>query len=86
MVKGIETLKAKLLQRIFMKFERKVTALKPEDSLAQVLRLIKETSFSQFSVKEVDGRLRGLLTENGITRWLAHHMDAEIPLADFDDV
>jgi predicted transcriptional regulator len=85
-VEGIEAIKANLSQRIIPRFARKVTALKPDDTLSQVLKVVKETSFSQFPVQELNGPFRGLLTENGTTRWLAHHTVAEMALVDFDDV
>jgi predicted transcriptional regulator len=85
-VERIEKIKDDLSQRIMPKFARKVITLKPEDSLATVLQVIEETSFSQFPVQEDNGLFRGLLTENGITRWLAHHVVAEMALVDFDEV
>ncbi len=54
-------------------FQREVRTVKATDKLLQVLRLIRQCDYSQFPVYE-DDRFRGLLTENGITRWLAHHV------------
>ena len=31
-------------------------------------------------------RFRGLLTENGVTRWLAHHVATALSLVELDDV
>lgn len=56
-------------------FEEKVVALKENDSLKSALKLIKEKRFSQFPVFNEDG-FNGLITENGITRWLANNINA----------
>ena len=33
-----------------------------------------------------NGRFRGLLTENGITRWLAHHVATKLSLVDLEEI
>ena len=53
--------------------------------MATVLKTIKHRDYSQFPVYE-DGRFRGLLTENGITRWLAHHVMTKLSLVELEDV
>ena len=53
-------------------------------SLAHVMRLVVEMKFSQFPVME-GGRFVGLLTENGITRWLARKIVDTLSLVDFED-
>jgi predicted transcriptional regulator len=70
---------------VFPKFRRKVETVLVQDSLEQVLRIIKERDYSQFPVLEVS-RFRGLLTENGITRWLAHHVTTQISLVELNEV
>jgi predicted transcriptional regulator len=61
-------------------FQRDVQTVRTTDTLLHVLTLIRQCDYSQFPVYE-DGRFRGLLTENGITRWLAHHVvEARQPL------
>ena len=53
--------------------------------MAAVLRIISQRDYSQFPV--FDGQeFRGLLTENGITRWLAQHVVRELSLIDLEDV
>jgi predicted transcriptional regulator len=54
-------------------FGKPVLALQGESSLVEVLSLIAENDFSQFPVFE-GAEYLGLLTENGITRWLAHRV------------
>jgi predicted transcriptional regulator len=51
-------------------FERTVETINLDDSLTQVLSLVHQRDYSQFPVYE-EGRFKGLLTENGVTRWLA---------------
>jgi predicted transcriptional regulator len=71
--------------RVFPTFQRKVETILLQDSLSQVLRIIAQRDYSQFPVYDAD-RFRGLLTENGITRWLAHHITVQLSLVDLDDV
>src|SRR5262249_32474190 len=53
-------------------FLRNVITVRTDTSLLEILELVATNDFSQFPVYETNG-FRGLLTENGITRWLAHH-------------
>ena len=57
-------------ERVADRFLREVRTVSRNDSLAGVLALVNEYKYSQFPVYD-DGRCQGLLTENGITRWLA---------------
>ncbi len=67
-------------------FQRKVEVLSIQDSLGQALRIIAKRDYSQFPVYE-DRRFKGLLTENGITRWIANHVvDKDLSLIDVDEV
>lgn len=66
-------------------FQRKVETVTVHDDLARVLKIIKERDYSQFPVYEAE-RFRGLLTENGITRWLAYHVATELSLIELGDV
>ncbi len=59
------------------RFPTAVEVVPPDQTLANVLDRIREMNFSQFPVYEEtsDGTVfRGLLTENGIVRWLAHNI------------
>jgi predicted transcriptional regulator len=56
--------------RAFPTFERMVQTINLDDSLTQVLSLVHQRDYSQFPVYE-ERRFKGLLTENGVTRWLA---------------
>ncbi len=51
-------------------FGRDVLRLDVSTTIAEALRNVREYEYSQFPVY-AGGRFRGLLTENGITRWLA---------------
>ena len=66
-------------------FQRKVETVSINDTLARVLKIIGKRDFSQFPVYE-DQQFLGLLTENGITRWLALHVSTELSLVELDDV
>jgi hypothetical protein len=57
----------------------------PQDTLADVLRLIGKLSLSQFPIYS-STTFKGLLTENGITRWLAHHVTKTLSIAELEDV
>jgi predicted transcriptional regulator len=72
-------------ERAIPKFQRPVETVSVADSLAQVLKLVHQRDYSQFPVYDGD-RYRGLLTENGITRWLAGHVTGDISLIDLDEV
>lgn len=71
--------------RAFPTFRRKVEIVLLQDSLSQVLKIIAQRDYSQFPVYEAD-RFRGLLTENGITRWLALHVTNQLSLVELNDV
>ncbi|MFN8007522.1 MAG: CBS domain-containing protein [Terriglobia bacterium] len=66
-------------------FKRRVETVSIDDTLARVLRLISLRDYSQFPVYDAE-RFQGLLTENGITRWLADHIAKEISLIELEGV
>jgi predicted transcriptional regulator len=67
------------------KFASPVVEVTSSDTLADVLAKISENDFSQFPV--YDGNdFRGLLTENGIVRWIAHHILQGRDTVDFGTV
>ena len=65
-------------------FRKDVACVAPEQSLADAMRLVVDMKFSQFPVME-GVRFTGLLTENGITRWLARKFVGTLSLVDFED-
>lgn len=71
--------------RVVPTFQRKVQTVSVDDTLGKVLKLIEEKDYSQFPVY-ANGGFRGLLTENGITRWLAQHVTRILSLVDLDDI
>jgi predicted transcriptional regulator len=71
-------------ERVFPKFQKNVETVAPQDSLANVLDRIAKYDLSQFPVYS-GGTFKGLLTENGITRWFAHHVSKE-SIVDAKDV
>ena len=66
-------------------FQRTVETISIHDTLTSVLKIIDQRDYSQFPVYE-DERFRGLLTENGVTRWLARHVLELSPLVELDDI
>jgi predicted transcriptional regulator len=61
----------------------KLATITADDSLKDVLHLIREKQYSQFPVIK-DGKIIGLLTENGIARWLSAEVVKE-SLIEFSD-
>jgi predicted transcriptional regulator len=66
-------------------FQRKVQTVSVDDSLAAILKIVNQRQYSQFPVYGAQ-QFRGLLTENGIVRWLAQHVSATLSLVDLEDV
>jgi len=73
------------LARVIPKFQRKVESVSISDTLAGVLKIITQRDYSQFPVYEAES-FRGLLTENGVTRWLARHVTTGLSLVGLDDI
>ena len=71
--------------RAFPTFRRKVEAILFHDPLSRVLKIIAQRDYSQFPVYDAE-RFQGVLTENGITRWLAHHVTHRLSLIELDDI
>jgi predicted transcriptional regulator len=86
-VARIEQIRDRILhpERVIPKFQKEVETVSLDDSLAKVLKQISQKDYSQFPV--YDGKtFKGLLTENGITRWLAHYVSDELAIVDLDEV
>jgi CBS domain-containing protein len=77
-VEEIEQVRDRLTspERLLPRFRRNVICLEVHDTAAKLLRLVHEHHGSKFPVYEGE-RFRGLLTEHGITRWLAWHTAAD---------
>ena len=67
------------------KFQTKVETVSTTESLANVFKKISYKDYSQFPVYHGEV-FKGLLTENGITRWLAHHVSAKLSLLEMEEV
>lgn len=72
-------------ERVYPKFGKEVTSFQAEDLLSEVLKDISEKEFSQFPIYQ-QNRFLGLLTENGITRWLANHCTKVMTLVELGEV
>jgi predicted transcriptional regulator len=71
--------------RVIPTFQRAVETVPIHEALSRVLKIIRGRDYSQFPIYEAK-RFRGLLTENGITRWLAHHVATKLSLIELDDI
>lgn len=71
-------------QKVIPTFQRNVETLTSEEKLSTVLRKINDCDYSQFPVSN-GNQFFGLLTENGITRWLAHHTSCQYSTVDFEE-
>jgi len=76
-VQRIEQISAELMSSVVAipLFQRNVLILQTTDSLSHVMALIRQNNYSQFPVYS-EKVFKGLLTEKGITRWLANHLSA----------
>lgn len=86
-VESIEAIRDRLLhpRRAEAQFSRPVVCVQASDSLSQILALMHNQGFSHFPVYAAH-KFSGVLTPNGITRYLAHHAaKSEAPL-DFTTV
>jgi len=89
-VAQLETIRERFLhpQLAIPKFESEVVTIKTDDSLAKVLKLIHALQITHFPVYEYSGaheKFAGVLTENGITRWLAEHISKEASLVELNN-
>ena len=66
-------------------FQRTVETISINDTLTTVLKTINHRDYSQFPVYE-DKRFLGMLTENGVTRWLARHVVRTLSLVELDEI
>jgi CBS domain-containing protein len=85
-VRAIEAIRDHLIdpERVIPTFQEEVVIVTPQTPLSAVLQLIDERGFSQFPVYEQD-QFRGLLTENGITRWLAYYRVSTETIVELED-
>jgi len=87
LVLNLENIRERFLhpQLAIPKFAREVVTIKTEDSLAKVLKLIHALQITHFPVYDDAEKFAGVLTENGITRWLAEHISNEASLVEMND-
>lgn len=62
---------------VYPAFKRDVVRFHAEDLFITVLDTIKSKQITHFPIYQM-GKLIGLLTENGITYWLANHVDSTV--------
>jgi predicted transcriptional regulator len=85
-VKQIRTIRDSLLKPSLCGDLYKCTVhkLAPGDRISSLLENIKKYDFSQFPVYD-ENRLVGLVTENGITKWISTHMVEQGSLVELGD-
>lgn len=86
-VEEMEQLRSRIREPLLVipTFRRKVEVVSQSDSLSSVLKIIDKRDYSQFPV--YDGhKFKGLLTENGITRWLAHHVSTHLSMVELEEI
>ncbi|TSJ64951.1 CBS domain-containing protein [Allobacillus salarius] len=64
-------------KKVFPTFQKEVIIFQAKDSLAKILKIIREHAITQFPVYE-DGKFLGLLSESGITNWLSKNVKEDI--------
>lgn len=86
-VKRVSEISQRLLHPVLVVplFEKQVEVVSPSDTLAHVFKQIRYKDFSQFPVC-AGGTFKGILTENGLTRWLAKHVTDKLSLVDLEEV
>lgn len=88
-VERVERIRDHLLhpERLLPRFEKPVVTIALNDSMAHVLRIMHREKYSHFPVYDFHQGKKsclGLLTENGIARWLAEWVCNEKSLIDLD--
>lgn len=86
-VEEIEAIRDRFLnpERVYPQFKGDVITVQLSTSLSDVLKLISKHHFSQFPIYDAD-QFCGLLTENGITHWLADHTVETMTLVELAEV
>jgi hypothetical protein len=76
-LRGFKMISKQILQPrlLIPTFAAEVLCFSPNDSLADGLRYMRSTDFSQIVIKQDDRKLR-MLTVEGITKWLAKELDS----------
>lgn len=70
---------------IVPRFKHDVITVRTTDKLSDTLRTINQKSYSQFPVYDENGAFCGLLTANGIVRWLSQHVATVFELVELED-
>ncbi|MGD6961522.1 CBS domain-containing protein [Fictibacillus phosphorivorans] len=78
-VEQIEQIESELLKpkTVIPVFQKKVTHFQASDSLAELLTEIRDKDYSQFPIYDGANYL-GLITENGITSWMAKNVEEDL--------
>jgi len=88
-VERVERIRDDLLhpERLLPRFQKPVVTIAPDDSMSHILRIMHRDHYSHFPVygmQQGKQSCLGLLTENGIARWLAEWVCEEKSLIDLD--
>jgi predicted transcriptional regulator len=85
-IQRIEEIQKQLTEpeQVYSRFGKSVEKVEAQQTLASVFHLIKKRDYSQFPVYRSNDFI-GMLTENGITRWLANHVSTNFSLIELED-
>lgn len=70
---------------VIPQFEKQVHSFQIKDSLTNLLNTIDKRGFSKFPIYN-EKEFRGLVTESGITKWLAKNKDASIMNTSIEEI
>jgi len=86
-VEEVERLRDRIRHPILVlpTFQKQVETVSISEPLSAILKVIDQRAYSQFPVYD-RSTYKGLLTENGITRWLARHVSNKLSLVELDEV
>ncbi|RKQ33879.1 CBS domain-containing protein [Oceanobacillus halophilus] len=75
-VESIMKIEKELTQprRVINVFSRKVYTFQQDDTMESLLNVIREKQFTKFPIYR-GNEFQGLITQKGITNWLAHHVN-----------
>ncbi len=78
-VQKIELIEEKVIhpKKVFPTFQKEVATFQSTDSLATILRTMREEDYTQFPVYDGE-QFIGLLSESGIANWLSRMVEEEI--------
>lgn len=77
-VESIEAIEQEITEpkKVYPLFSRKVIIFQESDSLRELLTVIRDKEMSRFPIYK-EGKFQGLISDRGITQWLAKNMNRD---------